>query len=95
MGFAAAESGEHAQGDELALCMGKAGAGVDVPEGVSDNVVGQGWVDVGESVDDTLPAFAVDGGQDLRAAVEASLLADGAEQVLLADVLTVGVGGLG
>ena len=58
-------------------------------------MVGQGWCDVGESVDDTLPAFAVDGGQDLRASVIAGLLDVGAEQVLLADVLTVGVGGHG
>ena len=75
--------------------MCEAGARVDVPEGVGDNVVGQGWCDVGESVDDTLPAFAVDGGEDLRAAVVAGLLDVGAEQVLLADVPTVGVGGHG
>ena len=79
----------------MALRVGEAGAGVDVSEGVGDDVVGQGWCDVGESVDDMLPAFAVDDGQDLRAAVVAGLLDVGAEQVLLADVLTVGVGGHG
>ncbi|GEM_PF-6877251 len=74
LGFAAAESGEHAEGDELALCVGEAGAGVDVAEGVGDDVVGQGWCDIREGVDDTVPACAVDGGEDLRAAVVAGLL---------------------
>ena len=70
--------------------MGEAWAGVDVPEGEGDNVVGRGWCDVGESVDDTLPAFAIDGGEDLRAAVVERLLDLGAEQLLLADLVTIG-----
>ncbi len=66
---------------------------ISVAEGVGDKVVGQGWCDVGEGVDDTLSAFAVDGGEDLRATVVAGLLDSGAEQVLLADLVTIGAAG--
>jgi hypothetical protein len=60
-------------------------------EGVGDDTVGQGRCEVGEGVDDKLPAFAVDGGQDLRAGVVPGLLDVAAERVPLADVLIVGV----
>lgn len=77
--LAAAERGEHAEGDELALRRGETGSGVDVAEPVGDYVLCEGWGDVGEGLDDALAAFAVDLGQDSFSALVSGLIDVGAE----------------
>ena len=68
--FAAAEGSEHAEGDQLAVARGQAGAVIDLAEGPGDDLVAELGVDVGEGVDDLLAGLAVDASQDVKAALD-------------------------
>lgn len=92
LGLAAAEGGEHAERDELALRGGETRAGVDLAEAIGDNVMRQVRCDIGQSIDNSLPTFPVDRSQDLCAALVPSLVDLCAELVLTTIVLAPGRG---